>query len=162
MAHCPRCPGNPPRILRDMSTETAPDADTDERDIRQVISRAHELQSEPASFVALHTPAAVVVNLPGRRVLGRDALAEAMTAALASPLESVRTSVEIIDLRFVTSNVAVVSCTKTIHDDRSDDDKAKTALPSSTGALTYVMVRTNDAWRIALAQTTPIAESTPQ
>lgn len=144
-----------------MSREITASTDVDERNIRHVVRRAQELQSDPTSLMALHVPTAVVVNFPGRRVLGRDALREAMTAALASPLSSVRTSVEIIDVRFVTSDVAVVSCTKTIHDGRSADDMEAAALPSSAGALTYVVVRTDDAWRIALAQTTPIAESAP-
>jgi hypothetical protein len=41
----------------------------------------------------------VIVNLAGRRVLGRDAFAEAMAGALASPLSGVQTSVEVVDIR---------------------------------------------------------------
>ena len=55
--------------------------------------------------------------------------------------------------RFVTG-VAVVSCVKTVHDERAASDSSN-ALPS-TGALTYVVVKVGHRWQIALAQTTPI------
>jgi len=132
------------------STEVS---DVDARSIREVVSEASESQSELAQLMALHTPDTVVVNFPGRRVLGRDALAEVMRAALASTLADVRTTVEIVDIRLATPDVAVVSCVKTVEDRRSD---AVAPLPASTGSMTYVMVRSDDSWRIALAQTTPI------
>jgi uncharacterized protein (TIGR02246 family) len=135
------------------TTLTAQLSEADEAAVRELVSRAQDAQNDLTTFVPLHTPDVVLVNFPGRRVLGRDALADAMAAALASPLQDVRTSVEIIDIRLATSDVAVVSCIKTVHDARRD---ASTPLPSTTGALTYVLTRINDSWRIALAQTTPI------
>lgn len=115
---------------------------------------AHEAQEDVAALVALHTDEAVIVNLAGRRVFGSAALAEAMTAALASPLRDVRTSVEIVDVRLTGQDSAVVSCVKTVHD-RRDDAAGGESLPAR-GALTYLLVRLGAAWRIALAQTTPI------
>ena len=50
--------------------------------------------------------------------------------------------------------VAIVSCTKTVHDRRSGVDGPDRF--DMVGALTYVTVRCDDGWRIALAQTTPI------
>ncbi len=77
-----------------------------------------------------------------------------MADALASPLSDVLTTAEIVDICLATPDVAIVSCTKKVHDGRSGVDDS-TALPS-TGTLTYVTVRSDDGWRIALAQTTPI------
>ncbi len=127
----------------------------DHNAIREVVSRAQEEQNNPNELLALHTPDVIIVNVAGRRVLGGEAFAAAMAMALASPLRDVLTEVEIIDVRLVTPDVAIVSCVKTIHDGRSDAE-ASSPLPS-TGALTYVVVRTGDEWRITLAQTTPVA-----
>ena len=128
-------------------------AGPDEQIIRTVVSHAQESQSDTDSLMALHTPETVIVNVAGRRVFGRKAFAEAMVGALASPLREVRTTVEVCDVRFVTPDVAIVSCVKTVHDGRADAD-ISAALPTA-GALTYVMTKTEGSWRIALAQTTP-------
>ncbi len=121
--------------------------------ICRVVADAEELQSDVDPLVALHTPDAVIVNIAGRRVLGRDAFEEAMRAALASSLALVTTHVSVDDVRFVTPDVAIVSATKRVHDEREAPDNFE--LPT-VGTLTYVMVRESDAWRIALAQTTPV------
>jgi hypothetical protein len=60
----------------------------------------------------------------------RDAFATAMSGALASPLRSVRTTVEILDERFVLADLAIVSCLKTVHDERAAAE-APNALPST-------------------------------
>lgn len=125
----------------------------DDSAVREIVARASESQNDTDAFLELHTPDTIIVNIVGRRVLGRDALAQAMKAALASPLSAVRTSVAVVDVRFPGADLAVASCIKTVHDERVDADR--TNIPS-TGALTYAMVRTPDGWRIAHAQTTPI------
>lgn len=128
--------------------------ESDDLAIRQVVSRAQDSQSDTESLMALHTSGTVIVNIAGRRVLGRDDFAAAMTAALSSPLKQVRTELEILDIRLGTPHVAIVSCIKTVHDER-DDAEDTTILPS-TGALTYVMTKVEDTWQIAVAQTTPV------
>ncbi|MEU4283170.1 DUF4440 domain-containing protein [Nocardiopsis dassonvillei] len=82
----------------------------------------------------------------------READGEALPEALSSPLKDIRTELEVNDIRFTTPDVAVVSLAKTVHDERAD---APDTVPL-TGAMTYVLVRAGDDWRIALAQTTPI------
>lgn len=125
---------------------------TDDRAaVHALVTRAQQAQSDPSALLPLHHPDAVVVNIAGRRVLGRDALGEAMAAALASPLADVRTTVDVADVRFVRPDIALVSCVKHVHDGRDGGE----ALPLR-GALSYVLERTDGAWRIALAQTTPI------
>jgi uncharacterized protein (TIGR02246 family) len=93
-----------------------------------------------------------IVNFGGRRVSGRDTLTETMRQALATPLADVTTTVDIEDIRFLCDDVAIVACIKRAFDGR---DSAATALPATTGQLTYVMVEEGDRWRIASAQTTP-------
>ncbi len=120
--------------------------------IRDLVASADRHQSDVAEFVALHHPGLVLVNIAGRRVLGRDALRDAMTAALKSPLAKVFTRLEIEDVRFIRPDVAVVSCAKHVSDERGEGS----ALPTRA-SLTFTVVREPEGWRIAVAQTTPAA-----
>jgi uncharacterized protein (TIGR02246 family) len=126
--------------------------------VRQVVADAQRFQSDPDRFISLHTDDASIVNLVGRRVLGRDALYQAMTAALETPLANVITTADIEDIRFVHPGVAIVACIKRVFDERgaSMGENPSTALPSTSGRLTYVVVKEQDVWRIVSAQTTPI------
>jgi uncharacterized protein (TIGR02246 family) len=121
-------------------------------EIRELVRQAQDTQFDPERFLALHTRDAVVVNIAGRRVLGRDALGKAMRAALASPLRDVVTTAEVEDVRLLAPGVALVACTKRVEDARPD---RVDELPT-LGALTYVVVLEEGRWRIASAQTTPI------
>ncbi|GAA3979630.1 hypothetical protein GCM10022384_31330 [Streptomyces marokkonensis] len=133
---------------------THPGNDADEQRIRELVARSQEAQLDPDVLPALHTSNMVIVNLAGRRLFGREAFASAMAEALSSPLKDIRTSLEVDDIRFTTSDVAVVSRTKTVHDERSGA-KDSSVLPS-VGVMTYVMTRRGGDRRIALAQTTPV------
>jgi uncharacterized protein (TIGR02246 family) len=126
-----------------------------EHEIRQIVAEAHVFQSQVDPLMSLHTADTVIVNVAGRRVLGRDVFRDAMQDALGTSLAKVHTTVDIEDIRFATPDVAIVSCYKYINDDRSPDDVAERALPP-TSALTYVLVNEPTGWRIALAQTMPI------
>lgn len=126
---------------------------TDEREIRDLVARADQAQSDAVVLPELHTDEMVIVNIAGRRLFGREAFTQAMSAALGSALKDVRTSVDVLDIRALTTDAVLVSCLKTVHDNRPDAEPG--ALPA-TGALTYVALRTAAGWRLALAQTTPI------
>jgi uncharacterized protein (TIGR02246 family) len=127
---------------------------SDDKLIRDLVARSQDAQLDPAVLPALHTEDLVLINFAGRRVFGRDTFAAAMAEALSTPVKDIRTSLEIKDIRYATPDVAIVSLVKTIHDERPEADRDE--LPSA-GAMTYVLTRTDDDWRIALAQTTPIA-----
>lgn len=116
--------------------------------ISQLVADAERAQFELEALTALHTDQTVIVNVAGCRLFGRESFAEAMTAAMATPLANVTTRLVVDDLRFLRPDVAVVSCTKHIHDEGS-------IAPASRGVLTYVAVAEQGEWRIALAQTTP-------
>lgn len=119
--------------------------------IRALVAAADRHQSDVEEFVALHHPDLVLVNIAGRRVLGRQALRTAMAAGLKSPLAQVFTRLEVVDVRFIRPDVALVSCTKHVSDERGEGP----ALPTR-GSLTFTVVRESDGWKIAVAQTTPI------
>ncbi|MFH8485111.1 SgcJ/EcaC family oxidoreductase [Streptomyces longisporoflavus] len=137
------------------SANAADDANAaDEQRIRELVARSQKAQIDPDVLPALHTADMVIVNLAGRRLFGRDAFASAMAEALSSPLKDIRTSLKIDDIRFTTPDVAIVSLTKTVHDERPEAEDSS-GLPS-VGAMTYVLTRQGDDWLIALAQTTPV------
>lgn len=127
---------------------------TDQQDltaIRGLVAAVDRHQSDVAEFVDLHHPDLVLVNIAGRRVLGREALREAMTAGLKSPMAKVFTRLEIQDIRFIRPDVALVSCAKHVSDERGEGS----AVPTR-GSLTFTVVREPAGWEIAVAQTTPV------
>jgi uncharacterized protein (TIGR02246 family) len=128
-----------------------PRVSQDEAAIRQLVADSQTYQSDVERFTALLTEDVAIVNIAGIRVLGREAFRDAMTRALATSLASVLTTTEVLDLRFVRPDVALVSCLKRVIDPKAGPG----GLPAS-GALTYVVVRRPEGWRIALAQTTPM------
>ncbi len=77
-----------------------------------------------------------------------------MAAALQSRLARVVTRTEVEQIVFLRPDVALVACAKHV-EDRNDD--ADPGTPPTAARLTYVVVDDGDGWRIALAQTTPIA-----
>ena len=84
---------------------------------------------------------------------GQDELRQAMEAGLATPLAQVITTAEVDAIHYVRPDVAIISCTKHISDERDTETFA------TEGRLTYVAVEDHGAWRIALAQTTPVPGS---
>lgn len=129
-----------------MDTRNSTDAE-----LQQLVSALQESQSDTNRYLDLHTDDAIIVNIAGRRVSGARDLRAAMEAALASPLADVTTTVEVLDIRYPHPDVAIVSCVKHVQDARAIGGD----LPDR-GALTFLAVRGEDGWRIALAQTTPI------
>ncbi|MFW5415356.1 SgcJ/EcaC family oxidoreductase [Nocardiopsis sp. CNT-189] len=128
--------------------------DLDEARIRELVARSQEAQTDPEVLPALHTDDVVIINIAGRRLFGREAFASAMAGALSSPLKNVRTTLEVEKIGFAGPDTAIVSLTKTVHDERPEAQEAS-ELPLK-GAMSYVLTRDGGDWRIALAQTTPI------
>lgn len=126
----------------------------EETEIRRLIADAQQHQFNVAELMELHDDDAVVINMAGRRLFGKPAFREAMEQALASSLQHVPTVTEIDRVHFVAPGCAVVSCTKTVHDQRPAAEQ--TALPGSVGLMTYVLVQKQGRWVIASAQTTPL------
>lgn len=124
--------------------------------IHRLAGDAERLQTDVEGFTRLLTDDAVIVNFGGRRVRGRDAIHRAMSAALDSPLADVVTTQTVESVRFLRPDVAVVELVKFVHDGRSPAEPTA-ALPADRGMLTFVVVEDQGEWRIASAQTTPVA-----
>jgi uncharacterized protein (TIGR02246 family) len=63
--------------------------------IHDLVQLAHLRQADTEGLIDLHTPDALIVNIAGRRVIGREAFREAMSKALASQLANVTTSTQL-------------------------------------------------------------------
>jgi uncharacterized protein (TIGR02246 family) len=124
--------------------------------IRAVVADADSLQSDAEGFAQLLTEDVALVNFGGRRVLGKDDVRQAMTEALKTPLADVYTKNEVVDVRFLRPDVALVSSVKQIFDERDTSAKDANAPLSQQGSMTFVLVKERHNWLIALAQTTPI------
>ena len=134
---------------------TALRPNSEEQDIRsiwKVVADTETFQNDLEQFTALLAEDVVIVNIAGRRVVGKAALYNAMKAALETPLAKVFTTTNVEDIRFLSRDVALVSCIKHISDQRSE----RTARLSEKGSLTFALVRQQDTWLVASAQTTPI------
>jgi uncharacterized protein (TIGR02246 family) len=125
--------------------------------IRAVIADADRLQNDVEGFTRLLTEDVALVNFGGRRVLGKHDVHEAMRQALQTPFAHVYTRNEVVDLRFLRPDVAVVSTVKHISDEREPPATDSDAPMSERGSATFVVVRERSGWLIALVQTTPIA-----
>jgi uncharacterized protein (TIGR02246 family) len=126
--------------------------------IRAVVADAETLQSDADGFVRLLTEDVALVNFGGRRVLGRDNVHEAMRRALETPFAQVYTKHEIVDVRYLRPDVVLVSCIKHISDEREPSAKETDSPLSERGSQTFVLVKEQNEWLIALAQTTPISQ----
>jgi uncharacterized protein (TIGR02246 family) len=119
--------------------------------IRALVAAADARQSDAAGFARLLTEDVALVNFGGRRVLGRENVRRAMEQALQTPFAGVYTRNELVDVRFLRPDVAVVSCIKHISDERDSGEPLQ-----ERGSSTFVLTEQKGDWLIALAQTTPI------
>ena len=125
--------------------------------IHRLVADTERQQNDVDGFTALLTEDAVIVNFGGRRVRGRAAIRDAMARALATPLADVITTQEVEEIRFLRPDIAIVECVKYVHD-RRDPAAAGSGPPlRDRGMLTFVVVEHGGQWRIASAQTTPVA-----
>ena len=65
-----------------------------------------------------------------------------------------RHDTEVVDVRFLRPDVALVSCIKHISDEREPAVRDSKVPLSERGSQTFVLVSERGNWRIALAQTT--------
>jgi uncharacterized protein (TIGR02246 family) len=128
-----------------------------DKEIRALVQAAQEAQNDVDALMQLHTESVSIINFGGRRLFGRDTFRGAMVQALSSDLRDVPTSVTVDRIELLADGTAVVSCTKTVHDQREPNEHAR--LLRTLGMLTYVVVKDAAGWRIASAQTTPVAGS---
>lgn len=122
--------------------------------VKAMLTEYVDTQIDPEPFLRLHTEDTVIVNVVGRRVLGKPDLRAAMTEALTTPLAQVRTTLDIEDIRFPRPDLAIVSVIKRVHDERDQHHFTDKGFPE-TAAMSLVLTKDDDGWRVAVAHTTP-------
>jgi uncharacterized protein (TIGR02246 family) len=131
--------------------------------IERVVADADRFQNDVEAFCRLLALDVVLVNVAGTRLVGRETVRTAMEAALRTPLADVVTRSEVAQVTFLRPDVAVMSGTKIVLV-REGDSLAE----SFRARLTFVLVKGNERWQIAVVQSTPIrgeaagAESAPR
>lgn len=130
--------------------------DSDRRALVEVVAtlehaQQHELVEE---FVALFHPDAVWVTGGGRRLIGRDAIAEFTRQVLPGAMAHSTARYDIEHIVFVRPDVAVVAVRQ-----RPIDLDGVPLADRSEGRPTYVMAKdTTGAWKIRAGQNTLVAD----
>jgi uncharacterized protein (TIGR02246 family) len=135
--------------MQENQTEsTMSEKDNDIKSIHEVVSKAEVYQNIPEEFCKLFTKDAIITNVAGLRIIGRDKFYEVMKNAMNTSLAEVITRNEVVDITFIRQDVAIVSCYKHLVEKGSLDEEA------SKASLTFVMVKEQNGWLIASAQST--------
>lgn len=125
--------------------------------IRDLVADAERLQNDVDGYTQLLTQDMAIVNIMGRRVRGWDNIYAAYKQALETPQADIHTRHELEDVRFLRPDVALASIIKHVSDDRDASSQEPDSPLPSQARLTFVLVKEEDRWLIASAQTTPIA-----
>jgi uncharacterized protein (TIGR02246 family) len=119
--------------------------------IRKLVDDVSGYKKDPEGFSQLFTPQAVIVNVAGIRVTGKDEIYKFMKQATESFLAHVSVKNEVVNITFLRSDVAVVSGIQHIFTEQEGllEEDAK-------GSLTFVVVKEEGKWLIASGQNTII------
>ena len=133
------------------STTTTAGSDTDRQAILDVLARLYQAwaANDAEAFVADYTGDASVVQ-PGVYKKDREEIRTTMAAGFAGPLSGSRATDHPADVRFLTDDTAVVVSEGGIIFPGQD-------AVASEGLVraTWVLVRRDDAWRIAAYHNSP-------
>lgn len=129
----------------------------DRNSIKQLVADAEKFQNDPNEYTQLHTEDTIIINVAGRRITGREKFHQVMKEAVNTTLVDVPTKMDVKNITFIRPDVAVVSCIKHIFDNRdmSNEDRFE---KDSKANLTFMMVKEQEQWLIASAQSTLIRE----
>ena len=119
--------------------------------IRKLIDDVSGYQKDPAGFSQLFTQQAVIVNVAGIRITGKDEIYKFIKQAMESFLANVSVKNEVVNITFLRPDVAVVSGIQHIFTEQENllEEDAK-------GSLTFVVVKEQGKWLIAAGQNTII------
>lgn len=121
--------------------------------IKQVVADAERFQNDPDNFAQLLTEDVILINFTGIRLMGRDAVYDAMTQAVATALVSILTTQEVEHIKFLRPDVAIMTGMKSIVADTEDVDFVS---KGEQARLTFVLVKHNGKWLVSFIQNTPI------
>jgi uncharacterized protein (TIGR02246 family) len=122
--------------------------------IKQVLTDAARFQNQQdyEGFSRLFTRDSVIVNIKGVRIFGRNEFYKFMKAAMKSFLADITVANEVVDITFLRSDVAVISAVQHIVKKVNHEEE------NLKGSATFVMVKEQGKWSIALGQNTVVEE----
>jgi len=119
--------------------------------IRKLVDDVSGYQKDPEEFSQLFTQQAVIVNVAGIRITGKDEIYKFIKQAMESSLANVSVKNEVVNITFLRPDVAVVSGIQHIF------TKYENLLEEEgRGSLTFVVVKEQGKWLIAAGQNTSI------
>lgn len=134
-----------------------PEREQDITLIHQLVSDAERFQNDPDKFVQLLAADAILVNVAGYRVEGRDEIYKIMNKAVQTSLAEIKTKHNLLNIKFIRNDIALVTCIKEIL------VKKDNLYQKEAGAvLTFVMGKNNGGWLISAAQNTLIKDQAVQ
>ena len=126
-----------------MTTDRASDLAEDEAAVRAVES-AYDVAwnaGDVAAVLSLLTDRVVITNPSGETTVGRDEAASSLAALMDGPARGSKHTSEVVAVRFVKSDVALVDGLATISGFGEHSEPLR-------HNYTDVLVRTSDGWRI--------------
>lgn len=123
----------------------------DRHAIEAVVADSERFQNDPEAFCQLLTQEVTLINVVGVRLNGRDTVQRPMVKAMKTSLAGVHTRNEIERVTFLRPDVAVMTGNKHVFVERNGSRE-----PESQTRLTFVLVKEEGTWLIALGQNTPI------
>lgn len=130
-----------------------PEREQDITLIHQLVSDAERFQNDPEKFVQLLAVDAILVNVAGYRVEGRDEIYKIMNKAVQTSLAEIKTKHNLLSIKFIRDDIALVTCTKEIFIEKENLYQKEAA-----AVLNFVMEKNNGGWLISSAQNTLIKD----
>lgn len=127
----------------------------EEKAIRELIQSFEIAANEkkPKEIAELVDVNAVIVNVAGIRLLGKEEFHQFIKTVMEGSLSELVTKNEITDIRFIRPDVAVVSAIQT-----AATNEGRIAKDHGKGNVTSVLVKERDRWLVAVAQNTMIGQ----
>ena len=129
--------------------------DASNNDIQTLIKRVAELertqrQEDVEGFIDLFDPLAVWVTGAGKRLIGRQAIAEFTRTVLPNAMADGSVNYEVENILFISTDVALTGVRQQYMDVHGK--------PNGAGLPSYIWRRTDDVWRIIAGQNTGVPE----
>ena len=133
------------------SNTTAARSDTDRQTIRDVLADLYKAWAagDAEAFVTEYTEDATVVQ-PGVYKKDREEIRTTMAAGFAGPLNGSRVAAHPVDIRFLTDDTAII-----VSEDGIIFPGQDAVASERLVRATWVLVRRDDAWRIASYHNSP-------
>ena len=124
-------------------------------DVQALLGRVAELErtqlaEDVEGFVALFELDALWVTGGGRRLVGRQQIADFTRQVLPGAFSNASVRYDVAVVSFITSDVAVTSVNQQYTD--------SSGRPTSAGRPSYVWIRRDETWLIAAGQNTGVIE----